>query len=611
MKKFYFFLVALLVGVMSASADYYLSGGFNGWKSADPSCLFTDNGDGTYVLDYNGQLTSGFKVNDGTWTNDKIIFGSNGSALSLGVPYNYSVGGSTKDISLAEGAVDNPHIVLDPTKKTLTITGQTPEDIEISYCLHGNIADASSWSDIALENTSGNIWAAEGVSVTATSNFGIKELTNGAQSAWIAADGTSAITASGVFNCTVNGTNFSIAAGTWNLTFDADAMTLTVASVGDTPVDPDPSAHNVYLAGEFNSWAGNDAAYKFTKGADGNYTLTVASLSGNFKVVSDGEWLGTTTPVVSGTSYVLEDIGYGNMTLAVSEATNVTLSFNPESKTLVATYGGGDTPITNEVYLTGVFNNWVGNDATYKFTEGENGVFTYSYSGTFTGEFKVVSNGEWLGNAPSIVSGNSYVLSDVYGVNATLASSAAENVVFTFTPATKTLVVTYTEGLFVPDALYVLGDLKDNHWDPSNGVALEKDGNVFTGTINLDTAFENDYGFFSLCTALGADSEDWSVGTRFGADEDGIVAESGRHYDFVQALEPNAWSALPAIYEISVDFQAKTMVLTWKSSGVDAIVEDADVAPVYYNLQGVRVAEPTNGLYIVVRGDKVAKQLVK
>ena len=26
---------------------------------------------------------------------------------------------------------------------------------------------------------------------------------------------------------------------------------------------------------------------------------------------------------------------------------------------------------------------------------------------------------------------------------------------------------------------------------------------------------------------------------------------------------------------------------------------------------GVRVAEPTNGLYIVVRGDKVAKELVK
>lgn len=513
MKKFYFFLVALLVGVMSASADYYLIGGFNNWKLKDSNCLFTNNGDGTYVLDYNGQLTSGFKVNDGTWTNDNINFGSNGNKLSLGVPYTYSVSGQSTDISLAEGVVDNPHIVLDPTKKTLTITGQEA-DIEISYCIWGNMPEASSsWGAINLENTSGNIWVAEGVSVTATSDFGIKELTNGAQSAWIAADGTAKITASGVFNCKVGGDNFSIAAGTWDLTFDADAMTLKVASVGDTPVDPDPTpgAHNVYLAGEFNN-------------------------------------------------YNIQD--------------------------------------------------------TYKFTEVENGVFTYSYSGTFTGNFKVVSDDKWLGTTTPVVSGVSYVLEDIAYDNMALASSAAENVVFTFTPATKTLVVTYTSSTVgpdpvVPDALYVLGDLKDNYWDPSNGVELTKEGSVFTGTINLDTAYENEHGYFSLCTALGAHSEDWNVGTRFGADEDGIVAKSGVAYDFVQAANPIAWKAAPAIYKISVDFEAKTMTLTWLSSGVDAIVEDADVAPVYYNLQGVRVAEPTNGLYIVVRGDKVAKQLVK
>ncbi len=36
-----------------------------------------------------------------------------------------------------------------------------------------------------------------------------------------------------------------------------------------------------------------------------------------------------------------------------------------------------------------------------------------------------------------------------------------------------------------------------------------------------------------------------------------------------------------------------------------------DAAPVYYNLQGVRVANPENGLYIVVRGSKTSKVLVK
>lgn len=43
----------------------------------------------------------------------------------------------------------------------------------------------------------------------------------------------------------------------------------------------------------------------------------------------------------------------------------------------------------------------------------------------------------------------------------------------------------------------------------------------------------------------------------------------------------------------------------------DVIAADADVAPVYYNLQGVRVANPANGLYIKVAGEKASKVLVK
>jgi hypothetical protein len=47
------------------------------------------------------------------------------------------------------------------------------------------------------------------------------------------------------------------------------------------------------------------------------------------------------------------------------------------------------------------------------------------------------------------------------------------------------------------------------------------------------------------------------------------------------------------------------------TSSVDAIIATENVPAVYYNLQGVRVSNPVNGLYIVVRGDKVAKELVK
>lgn len=48
-----------------------------------------------------------------------------------------------------------------------------------------------------------------------------------------------------------------------------------------------------------------------------------------------------------------------------------------------------------------------------------------------------------------------------------------------------------------------------------------------------------------------------------------------------------------------------------EGSGVEGIDSDNNVAPVYYNLQGVRVNEPANGLYIVKRGNKVSKEIIR
>ena len=58
-------------------------------------------------------------------------------------------------------------------------------------------------------------------------------------------------------------------------------------------------------------------------------------------------------------------------------------------------------------------------------------------------------------------------------------------------------------------------------------------------------------------------------------------------------------------------------ILAWQSgkpfdtSAVADIEVSEDVPAVYYNLQGVQVANPENGVYIVRRGEKVTKELVK
>jgi hypothetical protein len=55
-----------------------------------------------------------------------------------------------------------------------------------------------------------------------------------------------------------------------------------------------------------------------------------------------------------------------------------------------------------------------------------------------------------------------------------------------------------------------------------------------------------------------------------------------------------------------------TVLFEGNGSGVGSIVVDSENAPVeYYNLQGVRVANPTPGLYIVRQGTKVSKTVVR
>ncbi len=52
-----------------------------------------------------------------------------------------------------------------------------------------------------------------------------------------------------------------------------------------------------------------------------------------------------------------------------------------------------------------------------------------------------------------------------------------------------------------------------------------------------------------------------------------------------------------------------------QTSGVEtvavAVEASEDVVPEYYNLQGVRVMEPSNGIYIVRRGNVVRKEVVR
>ena len=63
--------------------------------------------------------------------------------------------------------------------------------------------------------------------------------------------------------------------------------------------------------------------------------------------------------------------------------------------------------------------------------------------------------------------------------------------------------------------------------------------------------------------------------------------------------------------KIAGTWEIKNVKVTGLSGVNDVIAEDADAPVVYYNLQGVRVDNPANGLYIRVQGKKATKVLVR
>lgn len=118
-------------------------------------------------------------------------------------------------------------------------------------------------------------------------------------------------------------------------------------------------------------------------------------------------------------------------------------------------------------------------------------------------------------------------------------------------------------------------------------------GAIYIGNGKLASTVANDY----VCDATLVNN----------AAVDGAVAED----TIVKTVL--GWEGFNAkeVNEIGLPILAWQNGVPYDTSAVTEIEASENVPAVYYNLQGVRVANPDNGIYIVRRGDKVSKELVK
>ena len=257
----------------------------------------------------------------------------------------------------------------------------------------------------------------------------------------------------------------------------------TIKEMGDTVT----YSTTYWISGDINSWATDNAdKYGFTNNGDGTHTLSLTSLSGKFKIVTNS---GATSygygTIALDTDYTLSATG-DTISLPYTEGTynNVTFTLT-ETDSLLSLKVSAESYTAPEVvyYLAGDFNSWATADGSYAFSNNDDGTYTLvtASSGftTSTG-FKVTSStGLSLGYTGSLSYDASYTLT-TDGGNATLAAApTGDNLYFTLTVGDEVYSLVVSEAVddsdlanFVVDGIYyVINDDRStvSVASPSNG----------------------------------------------------------------------------------------------------------------------------------------------
>jgi hypothetical protein len=430
------------------------------------------------------------------------------------------------------------------------------------------------------------------------------------------------------------------------------------------------SAENptLYLRGSINEWAASDD-YKFTEN-DGVYTLTADELSGTFKIATS-DWstgYGGASDIVAGETYTLSTSGGDcNFKDAVK---NATLTFTLSTGELKVE--GADAVAQYDLYLLGSLNDWTASDA-YKFSTDDYVVYTLEAENVVNGDYGFqIAASDWAVryNVESIELGyDTYtvVKGKEYGMK--FATEPEGKVRFTLDTQALTLKIEEvvetpeTESEYLNDLLgkysgtLTYSEAWSNAWYLSsyNNVEYNKDipaleiekgegtnevllSNVtypsdlitistikgkfvedtasydgYIGYINIEPqiigSYVDPYGSVNNdLTFCAAYDDTWystpTYPVSVWVSNNGYLSFGNWALWFGDELYSGWWSRAEVGY-----YTGNLSKISTTSVGNIAVDENAPVE--YFNLQGVRVANPSNGIYIQRQGSKAKKVLVK
>lgn len=275
MKKFYLGCLVSLCALNASAVDYYLIGGFNGWALADASAKFEPTTQsGIYSLKVS-ELTSGFKINDGTW-NNKVNYGSNGGVLTPGTPYKYVQTQNREAEIKMDVTVKDATVYLDIADGLLYVDGNSSDKV-IGWDVFGDFSGNGTWEGIELKNTSGPEWKSGPVTLNGKGGFGVRQLADGNQDVWYASSSPGVTLSESnpwvtISSGAVRDFTYDLD-GTYIFTLDTSTNTLSIEKYSvDYP-------STIYLVGNTSgkSWSFVDGKEMVNEG-NGVYTLTDVTL---------------------------------------------------------------------------------------------------------------------------------------------------------------------------------------------------------------------------------------------------------------------------------------------------------------------------------------------
>ncbi|MBQ2484703.1 MAG: Ig-like domain-containing protein, partial [Muribaculaceae bacterium] len=160
---------AVKKGSAQIETFYYLVGAFNGWGQKDENYKFTNEADGTHLLENVDLTAGGFKFMDsnGSWYGDGATVPATGGQITVS-------GNNGDNNNLATGGNYNVLLDLNNNKAVFTLNEEVPLEITAVELMGSGNSWAAPLASFVVENASTGYWVANDVQFAANDEFKIR-----------------------------------------------------------------------------------------------------------------------------------------------------------------------------------------------------------------------------------------------------------------------------------------------------------------------------------------------------------------------------------------------------------------------------------------------------